>query len=94
MKTQHVTVPQLPVSPAANESTTTMGASPRERPGPDAIADRVFHLLFNHNGIAVIDGPVSEFLAPETALALADLIADDEQLATLITQRETLGGAA
>jgi hypothetical protein len=58
------------------------------------IAGRIFHLLYNHTDIAIVDVPgFGEFLSAETALALANLITGDEHLVALIQQRE-LGGAA
>lgn len=61
----------------------------------DTITARAFDLLYGHTDVAVIDVPdAGAFLTAHTALALADLIAADVQLATLIRQRDTLGGAA
>lgn len=59
------------------------------------ITARAFDLIYGHTDIAVIDVPgAGAFLTADTALALADLIATDAQLATLIRQRDTLGGVA
>lgn len=61
----------------------------------DPIVSRAFDLIYSHVNIAIIDVPDGgAFLTANTALALADLIAGDEHIATLIRQRGELGGAA
>lgn len=58
------------------------------------IVERLFDLLYSHQDIRLVDiDNAGAFLAPETAIDLADLIAADEQLAALIQQQE-LGSVA
>lgn len=61
----------------------------------DPIVSRAFDLIYSHVDIAIIDVPgAGAFLTAHTARSLADLIAGDEHIATLIRQRGELGGAA
>lgn len=58
------------------------------------VVERLFDLLYNHRDIRLVDiDDGGAFLAPETAIDLADLIAADEQLAALIRQQRTAGAA-
>jgi hypothetical protein len=57
------------------------------------VAGRLFDLLYAHRDIRIVDVPdAGAFLAPETALALADLIAGDTELRARIV--DTAGGTA
>jgi hypothetical protein len=88
MKTQTATSPQHTATHegAALQPTTFYVTAH----GPTVA--RAFDLLYGYTDAAIVDVPdAGAFLKAETALALADLIAGDEQLATLIRQRETLG---
>lgn len=79
-ETQHTATPQVHVGFHVNTH------------GP--IVERLFDLLYNHQDIRLVDiDDAGAFLAPETAIDLADLIAGDPQLAALYQQRE-LGGVA
>jgi hypothetical protein len=59
------------------------------------IAGRLFDLLYAHRDIRIVDVPdAGAFLAPETALALADLIARDTELRARIVDTAHEAGAA
>ena len=86
MKAHTATSPQHTATPTGRRSFYVTAHGP--------IVARVFDLLYSYTDVAIVDVPdTGAFLKAETALAFADLIAADEQLATLIKQRETLGAA-
>jgi hypothetical protein len=76
--------------------TTTVHHQPRfgvNAHGP--IVGRLFDLLYDHRDIRIVDIPdAGAFLAPETALALADLIARDTELRARIVDTAREAGAA
>ena len=87
MKAQIATPPQHTATPPVLRPPTFYVTAH----GP--IVARVFDILYSYTDAAIVDVPDGgAFLKAETALALADLIAADEQLATMITQRGALGG--
>lgn len=102
MKAHSVTPAQhtaTPVIPAAKSTATPIDCPPLGSPtfyvtNHGAITGRLFDLLYAHTDIRIIDVPDGgEFLHVDTALALADLIAADVELTTLIQQRELSGAA-
>jgi hypothetical protein len=87
MKAHTATSPQHTATPAPKP---TFGLTAH-----NDITVRAFDILYDHTDIAIIDVPdAGAFLTYDTALALADLIASDQHLATLITQQAELDGAA
>jgi hypothetical protein len=85
MKPQAVNETQHTATPTAPQVHVGFHVNTR---GP--VVERLFDLLYSHQDIRVVDiDQGGAFLAPETAIDLADLIATDEQLAELIRVRET-----